>query len=147
MLECRRQGCIFIQIEGGSTRVRGNEAEVANDGPTPVFPQGLGGPTEVLKGVVHHAFEHFGRASESLGEDGSWTVIRDLRLVSSYSRTPPLDLNEDAPLTATFEHSNHAPLAGNGIVLHGRARIVNCVVDSFHFDGIHVETINSSSNA
>ena len=72
---------------------------------------------------------------------GDMTVIRDLS-VKSLPASSPFTFNEDEPLTASPSHTGHEVLLGNGIFLKARARIENCQLDGFRYDGIHIETID-----
>jgi photosystem II stability/assembly factor-like uncharacterized protein len=82
---------------------------------------------------------------------GDWTVIRDLAVRSNFgfafSQTPNPSVNEDEPISASGRHINHPPLHGHGVVLNGRARLVNCEIAGFHYDGIHIDTVDDFKNA
>jgi hypothetical protein len=83
---------------------------------------------------------------------GDWTVIRDIALQSdnsfAFPHCPDPAINEDDPLTADpILHTGHPTLAGNGIVLFARALIENCDIAGFHYDGIHIEGIDTAKNA
>ena len=85
------------------------------------------------------------------GPFGDWTVIRDLAIWSDflnrYSPLPNPSVNEDEPISASLAHIDHAPLQGHGVVMKSRARIVNCNIGGFHYDGIYIDTVDDFKNA
>jgi photosystem II stability/assembly factor-like uncharacterized protein len=82
---------------------------------------------------------------------GDWTVIRDLAIRSNFgfatTQAPNPSVNEDDPLSASSAHIDHPPLQGHGVVLNGRARLVNCEIAGFHYDGVHIDTVDDFKNA
>ncbi len=82
---------------------------------------------------------------------GDWTVIRDLAIQSdagfAFSQAPNPSVNEDEPVSASRPHIDHDPLRGHGVVLNSRARLVNCHIAGFHFDGVHIDTVDDFKNA
>jgi|GEM_PF-702611 len=82
---------------------------------------------------------------------GDWTVIRDVAIWSDgqhiFSRQPNPAVNEDEPISASSAHINHQPLHGHGVVLMSRARLVNCNIEGFHYDGIYIDTVDLFKNA
>jgi photosystem II stability/assembly factor-like uncharacterized protein len=95
--------------------------------------------------------QHSGPLTHSGGAFGDWTVIRDLAVQSdnthSYANRPLPSINEDEPISASGAHIAHVPIHGHGIVLMGRARVVNCLISGFHYDGIYVDTVDDFKNA
>jgi hypothetical protein len=61
------------------------------------------------------------------------------------SSSPPRPaINEDTPLTALpLLHDGHPIRTGNGVVLCARATVENCTIQNFHYDGVHIETIDT----
>lgn len=82
---------------------------------------------------------------------GDWTIIRDLSILSdfryTYSLLPNPSVNEDEPVSAFIPHIDHSPLEGHGVVLKSRARLVNCHIGGFHYDGIYIDTVDDFKNA
>jgi photosystem II stability/assembly factor-like uncharacterized protein len=84
-------------------------------------------------------------------EFGDWTVIRDVSLESDSSHAlslhPNPSVNEDEPISASLPDIDHPPLTGHGVVLKSRARIVDCRIAGFHFDGVYIDTVDLVKNA
>ncbi len=82
---------------------------------------------------------------------GDWTVIRDVALQSdvkfAFSLAPNPSVNEDEPISASSAHIAHPLLRGHGVVLSSRARLVNCHIAGFHYDGIYIDTVDDFKNA
>jgi photosystem II stability/assembly factor-like uncharacterized protein len=82
---------------------------------------------------------------------GDWTVIRDIAVQSdagfAFSQAPNPSVNEDEPVSASRAHIDHEPLHGHGVVLNSRARLVNCQIAGFHYDGVHIDTVDDFKNA
>jgi hypothetical protein len=82
---------------------------------------------------------------------GDWTVIRDIAIQSdfgfAFSLAPNPSVNEDEPVSASLAHIDHAPLRGHGVVLSSRARLVNCHIAGFRFDGVYIDTVDDFKNA
>ena len=82
---------------------------------------------------------------------GDWTVIRDLAVQSdfgfAFSQAPDPSVNEDEPVSASRSHIDHESLRGHGVVLNSRARLVNCRIAGFHYDGVHIDTVDDFKNA
>src|ERR1051326_5264778 len=79
---------------------------------------------------------------------GAGSVIRDIGIIggSSFGRShPPRPaVNEDDPLTPLpLSHSGHPIRTGCGVVLCGVAVVENCSIQGFHYDGVHIETIDT----
>jgi len=108
-----------------------------------------------VDGIVVHGANTSGGLSPTgwIGGQGTgaWTTIRDLAVQSNNAfgsgNSPRPPINEDQPLSADPVRSGNPHLTGNGIVLFNRARIVNCLVVGFHYDGIHIESTDPVKNA
>lgn len=136
-LEINRQ--IILQGESGAGESPGSQL---------TFSLGINGI------VVNHGFflESDDGSQTFRSGTGDWTIIRDLAVKSTnafVAATCPLrpesfvdedDFEFDPLTTLRGRAIPGRTFAGHGIVLYARARIIDCYIAAFQFDGIHIES-------